>query len=157
MKFRHELKYLLNPADAELIRERLSVVLHPDPHAENGEYHIRSLYFDDYWDTAYEEKISGVSRRRKYRIRAYNLRDDVIRLECKEKHAAYIGKQSAPLSREELARIWDGGLRFPAEKAGTIVSSVLCGVRQPHPETAGVCGLRAGALYSGRRRCANYL
>lgn len=46
MKFRHELKYLLNPADAELIRERLSVVLHPDPHAENGEYHIRSLYFD---------------------------------------------------------------------------------------------------------------
>ena len=88
MKFRHELKYLLNPADAELIRERLSVVLHPDPHAENGEYHIRSLYFDDYWDTAYEEKISGVSRRRKYRIRAYNLRDDVIRLECKEKRAA---------------------------------------------------------------------
>lgn len=59
MKFRHELKYLLNPADAELIRERLSVVLHPDPHAENGEYHIRSLYFDDYWDTAYEEKSAG--------------------------------------------------------------------------------------------------
>ena len=69
MKFRHELKYLLNPADAELIRERLSVVLHPDPHAENGEYHIRSLYFDDYKQSGLLDKVEGVETRRLEPIR----------------------------------------------------------------------------------------
>ncbi|ETJ26001.1 hypothetical protein Q604_UNBC17568G0001, partial [human gut metagenome] len=27
-----------------------------DRHAQNGGYTIRSLYFDDYWNSAYEEK-----------------------------------------------------------------------------------------------------
>lgn len=28
-----------------------------DKHAKNGGYMIRSLYFDDYWNTAYQEKV----------------------------------------------------------------------------------------------------
>ena len=39
---------------------------------KNGGYLIRSLYFDDYWNSAYEEKESGVLMRKKYRIRIYN-------------------------------------------------------------------------------------
>ena len=81
MRFRHELKYLINEGDAALIRQRLDAALQPDAHALNGRYHIRSLYFDDYYDTAYLDKLGGFGDRRKYRIRIYNLSDQVIRLE----------------------------------------------------------------------------
>lgn len=56
-KYRHELKYLISYADKAELAVRLAPVLHLDPHATNGGYFIRSLYFDDYWNTAYEEKM----------------------------------------------------------------------------------------------------
>lgn len=112
MKFRHELKYLINEGDAELIRERLKAVLTPDAHAVDGQYHIRSLYFDDYWNTAYEDKLGGFSNRKKYRIRIYDRSRGVIRLECKIKQGAYIYKRGAALSPEELDRIWNGDYAF---------------------------------------------
>ncbi len=112
MKFRHELKYLINYGDAELMKQRLKPLLAPDEHAVNGKYHIRSLYFDDYWNTAYQDKLSGVQGRKKYRIRLYNLEDDFIRLECKIKSGAYISKISAPLTRAEADKILNGDYGF---------------------------------------------
>ena len=70
-QYRHELKYLINEGDAELLKERLDLVLEKDPHTINGEYSIRSLYFDDYYHSAYGTKLMGVSERQKYRIRLY--------------------------------------------------------------------------------------
>ena len=120
MKFRHELKYLINPGDAELLRERLDVLLKRDVHTIGGQYHIRSLYFDDYWDTAYREKTAGVTGRKKYRIRVYNLQDRVIKLECKLRSASYISKISAPLTREELDLIWNGKYDFLLKREETL-------------------------------------
>lgn len=114
-KFRHELKYLINEGDRALLCRRLDVVLHRDRHAgPDGKYKIRSLYFDDYWNTAYEEKLMGVSDRKKYRIRFYNDRDDVIHLECKRKSGSgsYIHKTSASLTREETDKILTGDYGF---------------------------------------------
>lgn len=112
MKFRHELKYLINYGDAELIRQRLKTVLKTDTHAGGGSYSIRSLYFDDYWNTAYTDKLNGVDRRRKYRIRLYNLQADYIRLECKIKEGGYIAKLQAPLTAEEVKKLLDGDYTF---------------------------------------------
>ncbi len=112
MKFRHELKYLINYGDAELIKQRLKTVLKTDMHAQNGNYHIRSLYFDDYWNTAYIDKVNGVDRRKKYRIRLYDLNDNFIRLECKIKNGSYISKISAPLTSEETEKILNGDYGF---------------------------------------------
>ena len=67
--FRNEWKYLISVGEKELLRLRMSPFLHLDPHADEGGYMIRSLYFDDYWNSAYEEKESGVLMRKKYRIR----------------------------------------------------------------------------------------
>ena len=58
--YRHELKYLISYADKAELAVRMAPVLHLDPHAKQGGYFIRSLYFDDYWNTAYEEKDAGV-------------------------------------------------------------------------------------------------
>ncbi len=112
MKFRHELKYLINYGDAELIKQKLKTVLKTDKHANNGSYHIRSLYFDDYWNTAYIDKINGVDCRKKYRIRLYDLKDDFIRLECKVKNESYVSKISAPLTRSETDKILNGEYDF---------------------------------------------
>ena len=43
-----------------------------DPHAVGGKYFVRSLYFDTPTDTALREKLDGVNRREKFRIRYYN-------------------------------------------------------------------------------------
>ena len=81
-RLRHELKYNLNSMQYELLRAKLRTVLRRDPHAgPDGQYHIRSLYFDDFKNTALFEKQAGISRRKKYRIRIYDLEDDVIKLD----------------------------------------------------------------------------
>ena len=64
--YRHELKYLISYADKAELAVRMAPVLHLDPHAKQGGYFIRSLYFDDYWNTAYAEKDAGVLLRKKY-------------------------------------------------------------------------------------------
>lgn len=98
---RHEKKFWINEGDMIALREKLSKVLHTDEHAvKNGEYFIRSLYFDDIDNTAYYDKIDGVMGRDKYRIRIYNLSDKVIFLERKRKVGDLIQKSSARISRE---------------------------------------------------------
>ena len=58
-RFRNEWKYLISTSEKEVLNLRMKPLMKLDPHAENGGYLIRSLYFDDYWNSAYEEKESG--------------------------------------------------------------------------------------------------
>ncbi len=111
-KFRHELKYLISYSEKEVLANRLSQIMERDAHAKDGIYFIRSLYFDDFYETSYEEKLAGTSSRRKYRIRIYNLEDNLIRLECKQKEGQYIHKISARLTREEAEKLMVGDTGF---------------------------------------------
>ena len=85
IRYRHEWKHFINYADLLSIRARLRAVAVPDPHAENGIYRIRSLYFDNLGDKALREKIDGVNMREKFRIRYYNGDTSFINLEKKSK------------------------------------------------------------------------
>lgn len=111
-KFRNEWKYLISEWQQSELRARLKEVMEPDRHTEGGIYMIRSLYFDDYWDSAYHEKMMGINYRNKYRIRVYNCSDSTIRLERKTKVANYIHKDSASITREEYDRILAGEYGF---------------------------------------------
>ena len=111
-KYRHEWKYLIDTAQKELICRRLSPFLSLDKHAKDGAYMIRSLYFDDYFNTAYEEKDAGVLQRKKYRIRIYNCSDASIKLERKKKFGSYIYKEAATLTKDEVYKILDGDYGF---------------------------------------------
>ena len=71
----------------------------------DGEYRIRSLYFDNYRDKALTEKVIGVTRREKFRIRFYNGDDTFLRLEKKAKRRELSVKRSAPLTKEETRRL----------------------------------------------------
>ncbi len=113
MTFRHELKYLISHWDCDLLKHRLGGLLQRDAHVdENGQYKVRSLYFDDYWNSAYEEKMMGIANRAKYRIRIYNDNDKAISLECKLKRGSYIAKKKASLTRKEVYQILEGDYGF---------------------------------------------
>ena len=98
-KYRHEIKLLLSKAEYVTARTRISAIMRRDEHSlKNGDYFIRSLYFDDIYHSSYWDKIAGVSRRKKFRIRTYNFSQDVIRLECKEKNGDRIRKSGTDIS-----------------------------------------------------------
>ena len=111
-RFRHELKYRISRSEHELMKLRMRDIMKLDKHAKNGGYMIRSLYFDDYWNTAYNEKDAGVLMRKKYRIRIYDCSDRTIHLERKKKFENYIFKESAPLTREQFYQILNGSYDF---------------------------------------------
>jgi len=112
--YRHELKYYITLGEYELLRRKLSLTMERDAFAKKngGEYFIRSLYFDDRDDSAFREKLSGIDERDKFRIRIYDMRDDVIKLECKHKSNGYIKKQSIGLSRKEYEKLISGDRLF---------------------------------------------
>lgn len=112
--YRHELKYYITLGEYELLRRKLSLTMERDAFAKKngGEYFIRSLYFDDRDDSAFREKLSGIDERDKFRIRIYDMRDDVIKLECKHKSNGYIKKQSIGLSRKEYEKLMSGDRLF---------------------------------------------
>ena len=106
---RHENKYWINPGDMEALRNRLINVLEHDEHAdENGNYFIRSLYFDDIDDSAYYDKVAGNADRDKYRIRIYNLSDEVIFLERKRKIGNLIQKSACRITKDLALKLIQG-------------------------------------------------
>lgn len=109
-KYRNELKFIINKDMAEVLKQRLSLIMDVDSNSvnEDNSYFIRSLYFDDEDSTAYYEKLDGVEYRKKYRIRIYNLDDKFIRLECKYKHNNMTSKDQILITRDECSKIIEG-------------------------------------------------
>ncbi|MBR3972451.1 MAG: polyphosphate polymerase domain-containing protein [Oscillospiraceae bacterium] len=101
--YRHEYKFLISRQASELIKRRLSHVMQRDAHAgPTGQYTIRSLYFDDLAFRAFDEKVSGIDNRTKYRIRCYNYSDGLFKLEKKEKKGHLTRKTAMKVSREDV-------------------------------------------------------
>ena len=79
-KYRYELKYIITPKMATILKTRLLTIMDIDSLASGGKkgYTISSLYFDDLASTAYFEKLDGVLYRTKYRIRVYDYDDSCV-------------------------------------------------------------------------------
>ncbi len=127
--YRHEWKHEISYADLLAIRQRLRAVAESDPHAANGCYLIRSLYFDNAEDKALREKIDGVNLREKFRIRFYNGDTSVIHLEKKSKRAGLGTKYSADLTRDEAQKIVDGDLDWMMGSGRDLVQELYCKMR----------------------------
>lgn len=105
-RYRHELKYLINEGEHSALACRMAPVFKLDKHARAGGYTIRSLYFDDYCNSAYEEKDVGILMRKKYRVRIYNGSDKVIKLERKRSTAAGSTRRMRRSPATSLSRFW---------------------------------------------------
>lgn len=125
-QYRHEWKHEINYADLLTIRQRMRAVAQPDPHAQDGRYLIRSLYFDNLSDKALREKIDGVNRREKWRIRYYNLDPSVIHLEKKSRLSGLGTKYSAPLTAQEAQWIVDGETDWMIESPHPLIRELYC-------------------------------
>lgn len=108
-KYRHELKYICSNMELELLRVKLAATMNKDLHANiDGMYSIRSIYFDDLYNTNYYENEAGINVREKWRIRAYNNNRSGIFLECKRKENGMILKTSCQISQEQYASLISG-------------------------------------------------
>ena len=109
-RMRHELKYIISTGGARYLQHELSRTMDTDPHAgPDGSYFIRSLYFDDVHFTAYRDKLNGVEKRAKYRLRYYNFDPGFLVLEKKEKLRDMTRKTSVRVTQEEaLAMLREG-------------------------------------------------
>lgn len=124
MDYRHEWKHEINLSDMFAIRHRLQTIAQTDAHAVNGAYEIRSLYFDNLSDKALREKLDGVSRREKFRIRYYNGDTSLFHLEKKSKIGGLGTKQSAVLTQEEAQAIVDGDCAWMTHKADPLINEL---------------------------------
>lgn len=129
MKYRHELKHEINQLDFLILRQRLRTIMFPDPNAVGGKYAIRSLYFDNASDKALREKLDGVSRREKFRIRYYNGDVSIIRLEKKSKLGGLGNKQSTNLTNEQIENILEGRLDWMPECPEGLVRELYAKMR----------------------------
>ncbi len=107
-QYRHEWKHEITLSDRLVLRQRLRAAARPDGHARDGRYFIRSLYFDNLADKALREKLDGVDRREKFRIRYYDYDTSLIRLEKKSKRNGLGRKASVPLTAEEAGALAEG-------------------------------------------------
>ncbi|MBR4719048.1 MAG: polyphosphate polymerase domain-containing protein [Lachnospiraceae bacterium] len=129
LKFRHEMKHVISPMDRLVLKQRLDVVAQPDPHARGGNYHIRSLYFDNIYDKALAEKINGTARREKFRIRYYNGDTGFIHLEKKSKIVNLSSKQSTLITATEAQHIIDNDLDWMMESGNPLVEELYTKMR----------------------------
>ncbi len=126
LSFRHELKYYINYRDYVLLKNTLKPLLSMDRFAGvEGDYHIRSLYFDDTYETALKEKLAGSDIRSKFRIRIYNFMDDVIKFEKKYKQGQYIAKSSLLISRNEYDALLAGECGFLADRKEPLAAEIF--------------------------------
>lgn len=109
MSSRYEYKYLVPNELIDNIRNDIVLFMELDSFAKkhsNGQYTVRSIYFDSPEFECYKEKRDGVKIRNKYRIRGYDNQSDksITFLEIKHKDTNCISKSRAPLYFATLAK-----------------------------------------------------
>lgn len=111
--FRNEYKYQISAPQVALLKSRADAIMLPDPHVTQtgpyvGFYNIRSVYFDDLYDSCYLENENGTDPREKFRIRIYNHSSSRITLELKRKQQGKCLKFSCPLTQAQCDTLLSG-------------------------------------------------
>ena len=110
---RHELKHWINLREDLVLSQSLRKLFPHDKNAgPGGTYRVTSLYFDTPYDSALREKIDGVNRREKFRLRYYGTDTSFIRLEKKYKISGLCGKRSAQMTQEQVKELLSGSSEF---------------------------------------------
>ncbi len=122
---RHELKHQINLREDLVLSQRLRKLFAHDRNAgEDGTYRVTSLYFDTPYDSALREKLDGVNRREKFRLRYYGTDTSFIRLEKKFKENGLCGKRSARVTAEEVRLLLAGEYRFLLESGDPLLAEL---------------------------------
>lgn len=124
-RLRHEWKHQISPPEDLVLSGRLRRLFPHDRHAgADGSYRVTSLYLDTPYDTALREKLDGVDRREKFRLRYYGDDPAWLKLEKKFKVNGLCGKRSAHLTLEEAERLLSGEDAFLLERGEPLLSEL---------------------------------
>ncbi|HCF93296.1 MAG TPA: hypothetical protein DER58_12620 [Firmicutes bacterium] len=111
--FRHEVKYHISEREAYMLAQYFRCIMRTDKHAgSDGQYWIRSLYFDTPGNRDYHDKVNGYTDRRKIRLRIYDTATNIAMLEHKSKRGAFVHKESMPLDRQNASTLVNGNCAF---------------------------------------------
>lgn len=155
MAFRNEWKHEINMGDVLVLRQRLRAVMKPDPIAGTSEYAVRSLYFDTPENKAYWEKINGVNRREKFRIRYYNGDTGFIRLEKKCKVNGLCEKLGTMITTGEVESLLRGDIEFLRDSGDALKKELYVKMVTEHlaPKTIVDYSREAYTFPAGNVRC----
>lgn len=148
MVYRQEQKYIVSGADRALLLCRLRASLQPDPYSvDNGLYQVRTLYFDDAFDSALFDSFSGAPEREKYRLRMYNSDTGFLRLEKKIKRYSGGQKPDALLTPEECRKLLRGDYEFLGEKTEPFLLAAYAAARAGELTPRSVVDYTRAAFY----------
>ena len=147
---RHELKHQINLREDLVLSQRLRKLFLSDKNAgSDGTYRVTSLYFDTPYDSALREKIDGVNRREKFRLRYYGKNPSFVRLEKKYKVNGLCGKCSARMTQEQVEKLLSGSYEFLLDLGDTLFIELYSKLKGKglRPKTI-VCYDREAFLYA---------
>ncbi|MCB9284009.1 MAG: polyphosphate polymerase domain-containing protein [Lewinellaceae bacterium] len=109
---RFEYKYIVPNTKLAKLREMIAPFVQLDKYAQQkgGEYTVRSIYFDTPELECYREKIAGVKRRNKVRLRGYNGggSGDTVFFEIKKKVEEPLFKNRVSMTFAEALKTLEG-------------------------------------------------
>jgi len=100
---RYEFKYIMSEEVTQAVEAEISKFMALDPYVAQQEdkyYVIRSLYFDDLSYSKYYDKVDGMKKREKFRVRTYTTDYDThadAYLEIKGRYNAVTYKERTPI------------------------------------------------------------
>lgn len=114
MEYRFEFKYLVSDSLLPKLREMITPYIDLDTHVEHKETHtysVRSIYFDTPNFDYYFDKLEGIGKRKKVRLRVYheNTDESIAFLEVKRKYEVPLKKFRAPLKSEDIIKLFQSG------------------------------------------------
>ena len=106
---RHEWKYYLPNDLIEIIIPEILPYMDYDPYCEGGKYYdLFSVYYDTEDWQSYYEKLDGIERRKKFRLRSYVQNPkgkDLVMMEVKEKNKDIILKRRASVDISVMEKL----------------------------------------------------
>ncbi|PIQ10479.1 MAG: hypothetical protein COW71_02585 [Ignavibacteriales bacterium CG18_big_fil_WC_8_21_14_2_50_31_20] len=104
---RLEYKYIIPISQLDILRQQLLPFCEIDPYSKKGngnQYTVKSIYLDTRNYKDYHDKIEGINRRKKVRIRGYNdiTPNSKVFLELKKKIGSHVYKNRATILYSEL-------------------------------------------------------
>jgi len=108
-----EFKYMIDGSKVPvLLRNLAPYLVHDDYSANRPEkcYTVNSIYLDTCQLDFYQEKLAGIKKRKKLRIRGYNERESnsICFLEVKEKNGPVVHKTRTPVCFTDIRKVLTG-------------------------------------------------
>lgn len=127
--FRQEMKYVIPVPEFYKIRPLLAACLSLDANGGPDGYTVRTLYFDDTYETDVQDVLDGMLSKQKVRLRMYPPDTSKIKLEYKCKTGTAVKKHAIVLTKSEADALIAGDCDFLLQREETFAKEVFARIK----------------------------